>query len=126
MEEDRYKIAVRAATRFIAEQSSERDARYLFAYTITIENLGTVAAQLVSRHWIITDSENKVQEVRGVGVVGNQPLLQPGDRFEYTSGAQLTTPVGTMRGSYQMVAADGTAFDALIPQFTLAAPRTLH
>jgi ApaG protein len=124
--EDRYKIAVRAATRFIADQSSEREGRYMFAYTITIENLGTVAAQLVSRHWIITDGDNKVQEVRGPGVIGNQPLLQPGDRFEYTSGAQLATPVGTMRGSYQMMAVDGTSFDAPIPQFTLAAPRTLH
>jgi len=124
--EDRYKIAIRAATRFVADQSSERDGRFTFTYTITIENLGTVAAQLVSRHWIITDSDNKVQEVRGPGVVGSQPLLQPGDRFEYTSGAQLATPVGTMRGSYQMMAVDGTSFDAPIPQFTLAAPRTLH
>jgi ApaG protein len=123
--EDRYKIAVRAATRFMADQSSEREGRYMFAYTITIENLGTVAAQLVSRHWIITDGD-KVQEVRGPGVIGNQPLLKPGDRFEYTSGAQLATPVGTMRGSYQMMAVDGTSFDAPIPQFTLAAPRTLH
>jgi ApaG protein len=124
--EDRYNIAVSADTRFIADQSSERAGRYVFAYTVTIQNLGTVAAQLVSRHWIITDADNKVQEVRGVGVIGNQPLLQPGDRFEYTSGTQIATPVGTMRGSYQMLAADGTSFDAPIPQFTLAAPRVLH
>ena len=124
--EDRYKIAVTADTTFVADQSNEREGRYVFAYTITIQNLGTIAAQLVSRHWIITEADNKVREVRGIGVIGNQPLLQPGDRFQYTSGAQIATPVGTMRGSYQMVAADGTSFEATIPQFTLAAPRILH
>jgi ApaG protein len=124
--EDKYTISISADTLFMADQSSEKESRYVFAYTITIQNLGTVAAQLISRHWIITDADNKVQEVRGLGVVGNQPTLQPGDSFEYTSGAQIATPVGTMRGSYRMVAADGTSFDAPIPQFTLAAPRVLH
>ena len=124
--EDKYKISINADSRFIPEQSSEGERRYVFAYTITIQNLGTAAAQLISRHWIITDADNKVQEVRGLGVVGKQPTLQPGDRFEYTSAAQITTPVGTMRGSYSMVASDGTTFDATIPQFTLAAPRVLH
>jgi len=124
--ENRYNIAISSDTSYVAEQSSEREGRFVFAYTIIIQNLGTVAAQLISRHWIITDADNNVREVRGIGVVGNQPLLQPGERFEYTSGAQIGTPVGTMRGSYQMVASDGTAFEAAIPQFTLAAPRTLH
>lgn len=124
--DDKYKISVSADARFVPEQSSEAEQRYVFAYTVTIQNLGTVSAQLVGRHWIITDAENEVQEVRGLGVVGKQPMLQPGDRFEYTSAAQIATPVGTMRGSYSMVAADGTSFDAAIPQFTLAAPRVLH
>ena len=88
----------------------------MFAYTITITNTGTVAAQLISRHWIITDAENVTQEVRGLGVVGDQPLLQPGESFEYTSGTAIATPVGTMNGSYQMVAEDGTQFDAEIPR----------
>jgi len=98
----------------------------VFAYTITVTNTGTVAAQLVSRHWIITDAEHRVQEVKGLGVVGKQPLLQPGESFEYTSGTSLPTAVGTMRGTYQMVAGDGTTFDADIPVFTLSMPRVLH
>ena len=98
----------------------------MFAYTITVTNTGSIAAQLVSRHWIITDGENRVQEVKGPGVVGQQPVLKPGESFEYTSGASIPTAVGTMRGSYQMVAEDGTAFDAPIPPFTLSIPRTLH
>jgi ApaG protein len=125
-EEKHYAIAVSAATEYLADQSDETAGRYVFAYTITIHNAGTVAAQLISRHWIITDAQGVVQEVRGLGVVGAQPLLQPGERFEYTSGASIATPVGTMRGSYQMVAADGTRFEAPIPQFTLAVPRVLH
>ena len=108
------------------EQSDEDGGRYVFAYTITIRNTGTVAAQLISRHWIITDSDNRVQEVRGMGVVGEQPMLQPQESFEYTSGTAIATPVGTMRGSYQMVAEDGIAFDAAIPEFTLSIPRVLH
>ena len=109
-----YSIAVSAATQYLAEQSDESAARYVFAYTITIRNVGAVAAQLISRHWIITDAQGLVQEVRGLGVVGAQPLLQPGESFEYSSGASITTPVGTMRGSYQMVAQDGTRFEAPI------------
>ncbi len=98
----------------------------MFSYTITIRNTGTVAAQLISRHWIIADAESHVQEVRGLGVVGHQPFLKPGESFEYTSGCALATPVGTMRGSYQMTAEDGTQFDAPIAEFTLAMPRVLH
>jgi ApaG protein len=98
----------------------------VFAYTITIANTGTVAAQLISRHWIITDAENVTQEVKGLGVVGEQPLLRPGESFEYTSGTAMATPVGTMRGTYQMVAEDGNKFDAEIPVFTLSMPRVLH
>lgn len=125
-ESKKYDIAVSAVPQFIADQSDPDNDRYVFAYTITIENVGTVAAQLISRHWIITDAGDEVQEVRGLGVVGHQPLLQPGERFEYTSGCQLDTPVGTMRGSYQMTAEDGTQFEARIPEFTLAVPRVLH
>jgi ApaG protein len=124
--EKAYDIAVNAATQYLAEQSDEAAGRYVFAYTITIRNNGSVAAQLISRHWIITDSQGLVQEVRGLGVVGSQPLLQPGEHFEYTSGASIATSVGTMRGSYQMVAADGTRFEAAIPEFTLSVPRVLH
>ena len=105
-----YQVKVTALPQFVAEQSDPDAERYVFAYTITVENVGTVAAQLISRHWFITDSNSRVQEVRGLGVVGEQPLLQPGEKFEYTSGCQLETPVGTMRGTYQLVAEDGTAF----------------
>jgi len=125
-QEKLYTIMVDAATQYLADQSDEPAGRYVFAYTITIRNTGTVAAQLISRHWVITDAQGLVQEVRGMGVVGSQPLLQPGERFEYTSGASIATPVGTMRGSYQMVAEDGREFDAAIPPFTLSVPRTLH
>ena len=121
-----YEVAVSAQTRYIAEQSDEAAGRYVFAYTITIRNAGQVAAQLISRHWIITDANNKVQEVRGLGVIGEQPLLKADESFEYTSGAAIATPVGTMRGSYQMVAEDGLQFDAPIPEFTLSMPRVLH
>ena len=125
-QEKLYTIAIDAATQYLADQSDEAAGRYVFAYTITIRNTGTVAAQLISRHWVITDAQGLVQEVRGMGVVGSQPLLKPGERFEYTSGASIATPVGTMRGSYQMVAADGTRFEAAIPEFTLSVPRVLH
>jgi ApaG protein len=125
-QEKRYEITVSAATRYLAEQSDEAAGRYAFAYTITLRNTGEVAAQLISRHWIITDAQGLVQEVRGLGVVGAQPLLHPGETYEYTSGASIATPVGTMRGSYQMVAEDGTRFEAPIPQFTLSVPRVLH
>jgi len=123
---NKYRIEVRPQPQFLAEQSDPQNDRYVFAYTITITNAGEVPAQLISRHWIITDGGEGVQEVRGLGVVGNQPLLKPGEAFEYTSGCALTTPVGTMKGTYQMVAEDGTHFDADIPEFTLAMPRTLH
>lgn len=125
-DDKKYEISVSAAPQFIADQSDPDNDHYVFAYTMTIRNTGNVPAQLVSRHWIITDAEEAVQEVRGLGVVGNQPLLQPGESFEYTSGCALPTPVGTMRGAYQMVAEDGTHFEANIPEFTLAIPRVLH
>jgi ApaG protein len=119
-------IAVSAQTQYLPDQSDEPGGRYVFAYTITIRNAGSIAAQLISRHWIITDAQGLVQEVRGLGVVGAQPLLQPGESFEYTSGTSIATPVGTMRGSYQMLAQDGTRFEAAIPEFTLSVPRVLH
>jgi len=125
-EAKKYQIAVAVETQYLAAQSDPTAGRYVFAYRIHITNVGTVAAQLIARHWIITDAEGKVEEVRGLGVVGNQPLLQPGESFEYSSGCPLPTPVGTMRGSYQMVAEDGTRFDAPIAEFVLAMPRTLH
>jgi ApaG protein len=126
MPDKRYDVAVAARTAFIPDQSDVENGRYVFAYTITITNTGTVPAQLVSRHWIITDSNNQVQEVRGEGVVGEQPLLRPNESFQYTSGTAIATPVGTMRGSYQMIAQDGVQFDAPIPEFTLSMPRVLH
>jgi len=119
-------LEITVATHYMPEQSSPEDERYFFAYTISVTNTGTTAAQLISRHWIITDAVGKVEEVRGLGVVGHQPLLKPGESFEYTSGCPLATPVGTMQGSYQMVAEDGTRFDAPIPEFLLSMPRTLH
>ena len=123
---EKYKIDVRPMPQFIPDQSDQENQRYVFTYTVTITNSGAVAAQLVSRHWIITDANNEIQEVRGLGVIGRQPLLQPGESFEYTSGSVLTTPVGTMKGSYQMLAEDGTHFKADIPEFVLAIPRALH
>ena len=125
-QEKDHDIAVSAATQYLPEQSDEPSGRYVFAYTITLRNAGNVAAQLISRHWIITDAQGLVQEVRGLGVVGAQPLLQPGETYEYTSGTSIGTQVGTMRGSYQMLAADGTRFEAPIPEFTLSVPRVLH
>ena len=125
-QEKLYDIAVSAVTQYLADQSDEDAGRFVFAYTITIRNPGNVTAQLISRHWIITDSQGLVQEVRGLGVVGAQPVLRPGESFEYTSGTSIGTAVGTMRGSYQMVAEDGTRFEAAIPEFTLSVPRVLH
>jgi ApaG protein len=121
-----HEITVSAVTQYLPEQSDENASRYVFAYTITIRNTGNVTAQLISRHWIIRDAQGQEQEVRGLGVVGAQPVLRPGESFEYTSGTAVATPVGTMRGSYQMVAEDGTRFEAPIPQFTLSVPRVLH
>ena len=125
-ESKKYEISVNVSTEFLPDQSDPAAGRYVFAYTIDIRNTGTVAAQLISRHWIITDADSGVQEVRGLGVVGHQPLLQPGQNFEYTSGCALTTPVGTMKGSYQMTAEDGAGFEAPIPEFILSVPRVLH
>ncbi len=123
---DTYRIQVEAVAEYIDAQSRPEDDHYVFAYHITVRNTGTVAAQLVSRHWIITDGNGKVQEVRGLGVVGEQPTLAPGESFRYTSGCVLETPVGTMQGSYRMHAADGEHFDAEIPPFMLAVPHILH
>lgn len=125
-ESKKYEITVTAQAGYLADQSSEAESRFVFAYHITISNSGTVAAQLISRHWQITDAHRHVQEVRGLGVIGEQPLLQPGEVYEYTSGSVIETPVGMMRGSYQMVAEDGTHFDAPIPEFVLSMPRVLH
>lgn len=119
-------ISIEVATNYIDEQSEPEIGRYVFAYTITIANLGSMPAKLVSRHWVITDANGKVQEVRGDGVVGEQPHLNPGEKFRYSSGAILETPVGAMQGSYRMEADNGISFDAPIPAFTLAVPGVLH
>ncbi|MBO67852.1 MAG: Co2+/Mg2+ efflux protein ApaG [Acidiferrobacteraceae bacterium] len=123
---DQYNIDVSVETTYVAEHSEPEEDRFVFAYTITLVNRGSVSAQLLSRHWIITDSDSQVEEVRGEGVVGEQPVLKPGEGFRYQSGAVIETPVGTMHGTYQMVAEDGHEFNATIPQFVLSAPRTLH
>jgi ApaG protein len=125
-EKSPYTIDVQVASRFVPDQSKPADNRYVFAYTITLRNSGEVPARLLTRHWLITDANGKIEEVRGDGVVGEQPWMRPGDDYEYTSGAVLETAVGTMQGSYQMLADDGTHFEAPIPAFTLSIPRTLH
>lgn len=119
-------IVIEAMPFFIAEQSAPEQGRYVFAYTITITNEGTVPAQLLQRHWLITDANGKIQEVRGDGVIGEQPYLKPGETFRYTSGAILETPVGIMQGHYIMRSDEGDDFNAPIPQFTLSIPRVLH
>jgi ApaG protein len=119
-------IQVNVDTTYIATSSEPEAARYVFAYSITIKNVGNIEAQLLSRHWVITDSNGKVQEVRGEGVVGEKPHLQPGDTFQYTSGAVIETSVGAMQGSYHMLDSDGEKFVATIPSFSLSVPRTLH
>ena len=121
-----YRLDVKVKTRHIPEQSDANEARYVFAYTITITNTGDIASQVISRHWVITDAEAHVEEVKGLGVVGHQPLLSPGETFEYTSGTALATPNGSMRGTYFVVAEDGTRFEAPVPEFSLAVPRSLH
>lgn len=122
----KYAFKVSVQTAYLPDQSNPDDHKYAFAYTVTIANVGNIAAQLISRHWIITDANNYVQEVKGLGVVGAQPLLAPGQQFDYTSGTLLATPVGAMRGSYKIVAEDGTFFDAVIGPFTLAVPKVLN
>jgi len=119
-------FAIDVDTRYLDEQSEPDQDRYVFAYTIHIRNTGSVPARLLGRHWFITDANGNVQEVTGEGVVGEQPWLRPGEDFSYTSGAVLETHLGTMHGSYEMLADDGTRFDAPIPRFTLSVPRTLH
>jgi len=121
-----YALAIDVATRYLDEQSEPGQDRYVFSYTIHIRNAGRVPARLLGRHWVITDANGKVEEVVGDGVVGEQPWLRPGEDFEYTSGAILETQLGTMQGTYAMLADDGTRFEAPIPRFTLSVPRTLH
>ncbi len=122
----KYRCRVEVEPQFLPDQSAPAQGLFSFAYTITITNSGEVPAQLISRHWLIANALGEVEEVKGLGVVGAQPTLKPGESFEYTSGTSLATPVGTMKGSYQMVAEDGHAFDAAIPEFTLSVPRVLH
>jgi len=126
MEHSKVDINIGVKTRYLPDESSPDGGRYVFAYTITLTNTGDHPAKLLTRHWVITDANNQVQEVRGEGVVGEQPHLEPGDSYEYTSGTVLETPIGTMEGSYQMVTDDGVKFDAIIPVFSLSMPGTLH
>lgn len=121
-----YRIKVAVQVRYLADQSDEAENRHVFAYTITLTNGGEHAVQLLSRHWIITDANNHVQEVKGKGVVGEQPVIRQGQSFEYTSGTVLATQVGTMSGSYLMQVVDGAEFSVPIPQFVLSVPRVLH
>lgn len=121
-----YDLTVAVEPRYVPEQSNPGEQEYVFAYTVRITNTGEHPAQVISRHWIITDGNQRVREVRGLGVVGQQPLLAPGETFEYTSGCPLPTPVGTMRGSYHCVGENGIPFEVPIAEFLLAMPRTLH
>ena len=121
-----YQFSVSVRTQYLADKSDPEQEQFVFAYTITIKNVGKIAAQLISRHWVITDANNHIEEVRGLGVVGHQPLLQPGEQFEYSSGAVLQTQQGSMRGEYFCVAEDGHQFESDIPEFVLSLPRTLH
>ncbi len=126
MDKEKHDIHVSVKTRYISERSSPVNRRFVFAYTITISNRGTLGAQLMTRHWIVKDGDEREQHVHGEGVVGEQPYLNPGDWYQYTSGTVIETPVGTMEGSYQMVADDGTVFNAQIPMFILTASAVLH
>lgn len=121
-----YQLSVTVTPRYLPEQSDPARQQYVFAYTVRITNTGGQPAQVISRHWIITDGAQRTEEVRGLGVVGQQPLLPPGESFEYTSGCPLRTPVGTMRGTYTCVGENGIPFEVEIPEFVLAMPRTLH
>lgn len=123
---EKYRATVSVRASYVEERSDQASGRYVFTYRVSIVNSGSVAAQLVSRHWIITDADNKVKEVRGEGVVGEQPRIAPGESYEYSSGTELPTPVGTMRGSYGMMAEDGVSFEAPIPEFALSVPGALH
>ena len=126
MIENPRKIQVEVKPAYVAGQSDPGNNHYVFSYTVTIRNEGNQPAKLLTRHWIITDGDGQVQEVKGEGVIGEQPYLKPGEGFQYTSGTFMSTPVGTMQGSYQMVADDGEKFDAEIPSFTLSVPNVLH
>jgi len=121
-----YDLSVTVRTKYLPEQSKPDRDEYLFSYTITIKNTGEVPAQVISRHWVITDANNRVQEVSGLGVVGHQPLLKPGEEFEYSSGTPLDTPQGSMKGEYFCVAEDGHRFEVKIPEFVLTLPSMLH
>jgi ApaG protein len=121
-----YELSVSVLTQYLEKQSDPASQNYVFAYTVTIKNTGSVAAQVISRHWIITDNQDNVQEVKGLAIVGNQPLIQPGQSFEYSSGSAIATPQGSMKGSYFCVAEDTHQFYAEIPEFILSVPRTLH
>jgi ApaG protein len=124
----KYELQVQVVPEYLPDQSAPEQGLYSFAYTITISNTGEIAAQLISRHWIITNSQGQVEEVKGLGVVGHQPLLKPGEAFEYSSGCRLRTPSGTMQGSYFCVAEDGERFEVNIPAFLLddGGSRVLH
>lgn len=126
MSEKQYEISVSSETLYIPEQSSPENSRYVFAYTMTIKNTGMMAARLLRRHWIITDANGKVQEVKGDGVIGEQPHILPGESHQYSSASVLETPVGCMQGSYEMIADDGVEFEASIPVFNLSFPNVLH
>jgi ApaG protein len=121
-----YDLSVNVTTRYLDEQSAPDRANFVFTYSVSIKNTGKVGAQLISRHWVITDANNHIEEVRGLGVVGRQPLLQPGEEFEYTSGTALATPQGSMQGDFLFVAEDGKQFEIPVPEFVLSLPRTLH
>lgn len=125
-EQTENEISVKVQAVYMEDQSDPESERYVFSYTVTIQNNGEQTAKLLSRHWVITDADNNIQEVRGDGVVGEQPRIKPGEGFQYTSGTVLDTPVGSMRGSYQMQSEDGETFDADIPMFTLSVPMILH
>ncbi|WP_413792931.1 MULTISPECIES: Co2+/Mg2+ efflux protein ApaG [unclassified Pseudomonas] len=126
MSDPRYQVDVSVTTRFLAEQSQPEHDRFAFAYSIIVRNNGSMPARLLSRHWVITDGDGHVEEVRGEGVVGQQPLIDAGKSHSYSSGTVMTTKVGTMQGTYQMLAEDGTRFDAVIKPFRLAVPGALH
>lgn len=121
-----YELEISVQTEYVPEQSQPEDDQYVFSYNISIKNTGQIGVQLISRHWVIVDANNHKQEVRGLGVVGHQPLLQPGERFEYASGTSLATQQGSMFGEYFFVAEDGHRFEVPIPEFVLSLPRTLH